>query len=50
VAIIRARRPTSLREALIIALISLRTPTLILIRSKGYTIKAAILLTKSRAI
>jgi hypothetical protein len=50
VALIRARRLTSLGEAPIIVLISLRMLTLILIRSEGYTIKAAALLTRSRAI
>jgi hypothetical protein len=50
VAIIRARRPTSLRKAPIIALISLRILTLIPTRSEGYITKAAILLVRSRAI
>jgi hypothetical protein len=50
VVIIRTRRPTSLGEAPIMALISLRMLTLILTRSKGCTTKAAVLLARSRAI
>jgi hypothetical protein len=50
VVIIKIRRPTSLGKAFITILISLRILTLIPIRSKGYTIKAATLLIRSRAI